>query len=145
MDRTLPTLDHSTPSMEDRAPRIRREGLTVLREPQNATIESVYEFVSHGAQPEDADKSYSLVFVHGLNGHPYESWTKEPKGFFWPLHLAGYFEEARVLTFGYNADFYLGNNNLMGLRQHAEVLLVNLRNNRQKAVVLHRLDTSDVC
>ena len=36
-------------SMDSRAPQIRREGLTVLKEPQNATIESVQEIVAHGA------------------------------------------------------------------------------------------------
>ena len=36
------------------------------------------------------------------------------------------------MTFGYLADFSAGSQNPMGIRQHAESLLLNLRNNRQK-------------
>jgi hypothetical protein len=41
------------------------------------------------------------------------------------------------MAFGYVADFSTGSQNSMGIRQHAEALLVNLRNNRPKELVSH--------
>ena len=77
----------------------------------------------------------SIVFVHGLNGHPHDSWTDSSTGFYWPRHLAESSQKVRVITFGYIADFHASKDNLMGIRQYAEGLLVNLRNNRPKELV----------
>ena len=44
----------------------------------------------------------SIVFVHGLNGHPKNTWS-HGNGFFWPWELRNVLNKARVMTFGYNA------------------------------------------
>ncbi|CZR69786.1 uncharacterized protein PAC_19686 [Phialocephala subalpina] len=91
---------------------IHREGLSVLSCP--------------------ADAALDIVFLHGLNGHPHDSWANHKTGFFWPSEFAGNTPTVRAMAFGYIADFSSGSHNSMGITQHAEALLVNLRNNRPK-------------
>lgn len=48
-----------------------------------------------------------VVFVHGLDGHPYHTWASEVTKTFWPAQLLPPIlreEEARILVYGYNAD-----------------------------------------
>jgi hypothetical protein len=49
-----------------------------------------------------------IVFVHGLNGHPHDSWTSHKQtGCFWPLDLLPDIlapVRPRILTYGYNAN-----------------------------------------
>ena len=50
----------------------------------------------------------SIVFVHGLGGDRVQTWTvgEEREGVFWPRDLLPKdFPTARILSFGYNADF----------------------------------------
>ena len=49
----------------------------------------------------------NVVFVHGLGGSATETWTHYPSKTFWPtlLHEDDRFENVRVSTFGYDADF----------------------------------------
>jgi hypothetical protein len=42
---------------------------------------------------------------------------------------------ARLMAFGYISDLATGSHNRMGIRQHAESLLLHLRNNRQNALL----------
>lgn len=44
----------------------------------------------------------SLVFIHGLNGHPQRTWM-HGSGFYWPWALRTELKSSRVMTFGYNA------------------------------------------
>ena len=45
-----------------------------------------------------------MICVHGLTGHPRETWTKDDEVFFWPAHVAGDIPQTRGLTYGYDAD-----------------------------------------
>ena len=48
-----------------------------------------------------------IVFVHGLNGHPYHTWRSKEKEIFWPAQLLPFALEegnARILVHGYDAD-----------------------------------------
>jgi hypothetical protein len=48
---------------------------------------------------------HSIVIIHGLNGDATESWTYPDPKAFWPKDfLPCDIPEARVMTFGYNAD-----------------------------------------
>ena len=51
--------------------------------------------------------------------------------FFWPWELRSVVEDARIMTFGYDANIkVLAAKNLMGIRDHAKSLLPRLRNER---------------
>ncbi|KAF2268869.1 hypothetical protein CC78DRAFT_510110, partial [Lojkania enalia] len=93
---------------------IRREGLTILSESEIDQVD--------------------IIILHGLNGHPYKTFAHEESGFYWPAELVNSVPKSRVMTFGYNADFKLGSSNLMGIRQHAENLLLCLRHARPKPI-----------
>ncbi|KAL8787444.1 MAG: hypothetical protein Q9213_002221 [Squamulea squamosa] len=48
-----------------------------------------------------------VVFVHGINGHPYTTWTSAKGKVFWPAQLLPPLVEeakARVMVYGYDAD-----------------------------------------
>ncbi|KAK1757002.1 ankyrin repeat-containing domain protein [Echria macrotheca] len=93
--------------------RIRRDGLTVLHDPPDAQVD--------------------LVIIHGLNGAPYRTFCDEATGFFWPADISKTLPMARVMVFGYIADISTGSSNSLGVYQHAESLLLHLRNNRTGA------------
>lgn len=51
-----------------------------------------------------ADES-SLVAVHGLNGHPLETWKHDESGVMWLKDLLpGVLPNVRIMTYGYNAN-----------------------------------------
>ncbi|KAM0240955.1 hypothetical protein ACHAPO_001757 [Fusarium lateritium] len=77
-----------------------------------------------------------IVLVHGLNGEPDVTWTKD--GTFWPLDLlptALRGTHANILVYGYNADVYskgydrTTSNHF--INQHAEDLVTNLTLHRR--------------
>ncbi|GAB1218079.1 hypothetical protein ATERTT37_007325 [Aspergillus terreus] len=76
------------------------------------------------------EPTVDIVFVHGLNGHPYDSWTSQ-SGCFWPADLLpdvlGLLWP-RILTYGYNANVaaFTGG----AIVSHAEMLAWNLAANR---------------
>jgi hypothetical protein len=50
----------------------------------------------------------NIVFVHGLGGSARGTWTYEPDAKFWPswLHNVEGLQNTRIMTFGYDADWY---------------------------------------
>ena len=70
------------------------------------------------------------MIIHGLNGTPYRTFCHERTGFFWPTELAKTLPTARIMVFGYVADISSGATNALGVYQHAESLLLHLKNNR---------------
>ncbi|KAK4451554.1 hypothetical protein QBC34DRAFT_401310 [Podospora aff. communis PSN243] len=92
---------------------VRREGLTMIHSPPGAELD--------------------LIIIHGLNGSPYRTFCHERTGFFWPKELAKTLPKARIMVFGYVADIFNGSTNTLGVYQHAESLLLHLKNNRVSA------------
>jgi hypothetical protein len=79
---------------------------------------------------------HSLVIVHGLNGSPYRTFHDESTGFYWPSDVFKSLpSSARIMVFGYVADISAGASNKLGVYQHAESLLLHLKNNRLKSEV----------
>lgn len=75
-----------------------------------------------------------IVLVHGLNGHPYKSWTTE-SGVFWPADLLPQVLEStpvRILTYGYNANVtaFTDGASKDRILNHAETLASGLAANR---------------
>jgi hypothetical protein len=81
----------------------------------------------------------SIVFVHGLTGNRETTWTHKQSKTFWPQTLlARDLPNARILTFGYDADI-VGALNTAGsntLRDHGKSLAndVALRRMRSRTV-----------
>ena len=78
----------------------------------------------------------SIIAVHGLNGHPFRTWTTNETKKFWlgdadllPSHL----RRARILTFGYNAAVtaLLGGTSSDRILQHAQTLIAELVADRE--------------
>lgn len=70
-----------------------------------------------------------LVFIHGLKGDSYSTWLDTRSGTYWPVHLLQYdVPNARIMTFGYNADPVKGPGSVgqNDLRDHAYTLLGDL-------------------
>ena len=81
------------------------------------------------------DRTSSIVFVHGLRGHPTMTWTKD--NVCWPRDLLS--KEAglchtRVLTFGYDANIVSvgGHASLNSLFKHSVNLLNDLSQERRR-------------
>ncbi|KAI3322074.1 ankyrin repeat-containing domain protein [Xylariaceae sp. AK1471] len=89
---------------------IRREGLTVIHDPSGPKLD--------------------IIILHGLDGHPWRTFHDEETGFFWPSDLHRVVPHARIMVFGYLVDTHSGSSNALGIYQHADSLLLHLRNNR---------------
>ncbi|RDL41952.1 Uncharacterized protein BP5553_01931 [Venustampulla echinocandica] len=73
-----------------------------------------------------------IVFVHGLNGDATGSWTNPDTKAFWPKDfLPSDIPDARVMTFGYNADAAFGNTTA-DIVDHAKDLLSSLIDKREE-------------
>lgn len=81
-----------------------------------------------------------VVCVHGLMGHPYDTWLSKTDGFYWPAHVMNEILNARVMTFGYDADpkSFLGQVSQNRLGDHARTLLQDLARERSLPAVKHR-------
>jgi hypothetical protein len=82
----------------------------------------------------------SIVAVHGLNGDALKTWTSEPEKICWLSHpdfLPKYVKNARVLSWGYNANI----SSLTGatpssdrILQHAQTLVAQLHADRDVSI-----------
>jgi hypothetical protein len=75
---------------------------------------------------------FSLVFIHGLGGHPIETWQKD--GTVWPRDLLPRdAQQARIMTFRYETDVsqFFGAWSGSGIIQHALNLLQDLQRERR--------------
>lgn len=77
----------------------------------------------------------SVVLIHGLNGHPHDTWTTKKPEVFWPEQLLPHNlkkEQARVLVYGYDADVtsFMGGTSKDKIHNHAENLVAKLYANR---------------
>ena len=80
--------------------------------------------------------SVDVVFVHGLNGDPHNTWTAEKSKIFWPEQLLPPIleeERARILVYGYDADVtsFLDGASRDKIHNHAEHLVAELAANRR--------------
>ncbi|KAI1947903.1 hypothetical protein LOZ57_003055 [Ophidiomyces ophidiicola] len=76
-----------------------------------------------------------VVFVHGLNGSAYETWTTKKSDIFWPADLLPKTlpaQQLRILTYGYNANVtaFLDGTSKDKIHNHAEHLAAHLFANR---------------
>ncbi|KAJ5793603.1 hypothetical protein N7457_000202 [Penicillium paradoxum] len=81
------------------------------------------------------DPTIDIVFVHGLNGHPHDSWTSKNNGCFWPTDLLPDVLASlrpRILTYGYNANVtaFTDGASRDSVVSHAETLASTLAANR---------------
>lgn len=77
-----------------------------------------------------------IVFVHGLNGDPHNTWTSEKSATFWPAKLLPPMleeERARLLVYGYDADVtsFTDGASKDKIHNHAEHLVAELAANRR--------------
>lgn len=80
------------------------------------------------------DTFFSIVFVHGLTGNRETTWTHK-NGVFWPeKHLAVDLKEARIMTFGYDADVvkFWGMAGSNTLRDHGKSLAYAVADQRSE-------------
>jgi hypothetical protein len=78
---------------------------------------------------------YSIVFVHGLNGHPHHTWATHKPEVFWPADLlpsALEEQHVRILTYGYDANVgvFTDGASKDKIHNHAEHLASRLTANR---------------
>ncbi|TGZ78640.1 TPR repeat-contain NB-ARC [Ascodesmis nigricans] len=101
-------------------------GITVLHDPSAATTPGAHE----------GRVIFDLVAIHGLNGHPLDTWTHKQSGTMWLRDiLPQLLPNVRVMTFGYNARFK-NFTTIQDLRMIATKLLaelVDLRNTDEES------------
>ncbi|KAL8785752.1 MAG: hypothetical protein Q9195_008518 [Heterodermia aff. obscurata] len=103
-------------SPETQIPPVNRFGLTEVSSPRPASVD--------------------VVFVHGLNGDPHNTWTAEKSKIFWPAQLLPPIleeEKVRVLVYGYDADVtsFTDGASKDKIHNHAEHLVAELAANRR--------------
>ncbi|KAI9860177.1 MAG: hypothetical protein M1813_006287 [Trichoglossum hirsutum] len=94
----------------------------------------------------EATPEVDVVFVHGLNGHPYNTWVGKKNKVFWPAQLLSKDllkrkENVRILVYGYNADVYAyggGKTSSDKIHNHAQTLVQTLYANRSLEDAIER-------
>lgn len=86
-----------------------------------------------------SDPAVDIVFIHGLNGHPYNSWASH-NNLFWPVDLLPDIlgpKRVRILTYGYDANVHAFTDGASNdrIHNHAETLASKLAANRNVSFV----------
>jgi hypothetical protein len=91
-----------------------------------------YYYLSWLLKYTDILKPSSVVAVHGLNGDPKNTWTNPKTNAFWLKDfLPQDVPNARIMTFGYNANVVFGNTTA-DIIDHAKGLLSSLIDKREE-------------
>lgn len=104
-------------------------------------------------EPNDGASIVDIIFVHGLGGTSQKTWSRnrDPQ-FFWPrewLPLEPGFEQARILSFGYNAHFASsGRENVLDIADFAKDLLFGMKyglNKDSQSLDVGKVQTKKSC
>ena len=90
--------------------------------------------------PQPSAPVLNIIFVHGLGGSAYGTWTHQQTKSFWPpwLSKVNGLENARIMTFGYDSSWNkVWANNVLDIHDIAKQLVHELW--------LHYPDHGDVC
>ena len=84
---------------------------------------------------------FSIVAVHGLYGNALQTWTSDQSKALWLRDaemLPKALPNARILTWGYNADVhaFLGHTSSDRIMQHAHTLVAQLQTDREVCLAL---------
>lgn len=82
-----------------------------------------------------------IVFIHGLNGHPYNTWASEDRRVFWPSDFLPDIlgsKSVRILTYGYDANVHAFTDGVSNdrIHNHAETLASKLAANRNVSTLV---------
>ncbi len=72
--------------------------------PGGRMADSRLEYVGTSRQKPSPDAPFDVVFVHGVTGDCYDTWTHS-NGEFWPEWIAGDFGDLNVYSVGYDSSF----------------------------------------
>jgi hypothetical protein len=116
---TAPTRhrERNDPSAESGEPLAVTAPAIVIGKEDNYGIKVLYS---------SASAVIDIVFIHGLTGSAYTTWLHEESGRHWPRDLLkNDFNDARIMTFGYDADVvnFWGHAALEGISGYANDLL----------------------
>ncbi|CRG85975.1 ATPase family AAA domain-containing protein 2B [Talaromyces islandicus] len=109
-----------------------------------ATTRKIKEFgLSEVWSSPEKPAQVDVVLVHGLNGHPKQTWTSKTADTFWPVDVLPDFLEGlrvRVLTYGYNSNVtsFTDGASRDRIHHHAETLAGELHANRSLRNCLER-------
>ncbi|KAJ5239506.1 hypothetical protein N7468_004125, partial [Penicillium chermesinum] len=95
--------------------------------------------------PRGTTPTVDIVFVHGLNGNPKDSWTSK-SGCFWPADLLPeVLGSARILSYGYNANVtaFTDGASRDSIVSHAETLASTLAANLVKRALIYSRSLSN--
>ncbi|KAK4222932.1 protein SERAC1 [Podospora fimiseda] len=85
--------------------------------------------------PPQQDGIFDIVFVHGLKGHCWETWThrdgRKDDGVYWPVDLLPtHIKTARIMTFQYDSKVVF-NTSKASLQDTADMLLERIHDKRE--------------
>ncbi|KAF4637162.1 hypothetical protein G7Y89_g907 [Cudoniella acicularis] len=100
------------------------------------------------SSPSKNDVAFDIWLIHGLTGDRHKTWL-HPNGTYWPSLLTSDFPQARVITYGYDANIArfeknLQNSSSEGLHSYGQSLAFAIRNSRQNQDTQDR-DRSSSC